>query len=130
LALAVEHPGHGVRGAQVATVPAKGVADLGDGAIGVVGGALDEDRGTTGAVPLVGHVFIYGALELAGALLDRAVDVVVRHVDRAGRVDRRAEARIGIGVAAAGFGRDGDFPDALGPHGGPARVRDRFLSLD
>ena len=94
LTLSVEHPGHRVRGAEVAAVPAEGVADLGDRAVGVVGRGLDEDRGAARAVSLVGHLLVFAALELAGALLDGAVDVVVRHVHRLGRVDRGAQARI------------------------------------
>jgi hypothetical protein len=48
LSLTVEHPGHRVAGAQVSAVAAEGMADLGDGPIGIVGGCLDEDGGPPG----------------------------------------------------------------------------------
>ena len=55
------------------------VAHLGDGARRVVGDRVDQQRDAAGAVALVHHFLIVDALELTGALLDRALDVLLRH---------------------------------------------------
>src|SRR5690606_2859769 len=117
---------HRSGGAEVAAVPAEGVADLGHGAVGIVGGGLDEDGGAAGAVALVGELLVAAALELARALLDGAVDVLVGHVDGLGRVDGRAKTRVAVRVTAAGLGGDGDLADDLGPGGGALGVGDRL----
>jgi hypothetical protein len=111
-------------------VAAERVADFGHGPVGVVGGGFDDEGHATGAIALVGHLFIGGAFELAGALLDGALDVVVGHVDRAGGVHRQAQARIPGRITAAGPRGDGDLADDLGPGRGAALVGHRFLALD
>src|SRR5882672_4123797 len=130
LPLAVEHPGHGIGRAQIAAVAAEGVADLRHGAVGIVGRCLDDHGGAAGAVALVDHFLEGDALQLAGALLDGAFDVVARHINCLGGIDGRAQSGVAAGVAAAGLGSHGDFPDVLGPVGSPARVGDRLLVLD
>jgi hypothetical protein len=52
---------------------------------------------------LVGELLIVRTLELTGALLDRALDVHVRHVGGLGLVDREAEARVASRIAAPAF---------------------------
>jgi len=95
---------HAAVGAHVAAVLGKGVAHVGDGAGAVVGEAIDHHRGAADAVALVADLDVVDTLELAGALLDRAVDVVGRHVDVLGLVDRQTQARVEAGVAAAHLG--------------------------
>jgi hypothetical protein len=79
---------------------------------------------------LVGQLLVGAALELAGALLDGALDVVVGHVDGFGRVDRRPQPGVTAGVAAAALGGHGDLADDFGPGGGAAGVGDGLLALD
>ena len=52
---------------------------LGDHAVAVVGQHVGDDRDAAGAVAFVDHFLELAAAELAGALLDRAIDVVVGH---------------------------------------------------
>jgi hypothetical protein len=129
-ALVVEHPRHRTTGAEVAVVAAEGVTHFGHGSIRVVGRGLDQDCGAAGPIALVRELLVLGALEFAGALLDGALDVLLRHVDRARAVHGQAQARVAVRVATAGAGRHGDFADDLGPHRRATRVRDRLLPLD
>ena len=64
-----------------------------------------------GAVGLVGDFFVDDAGQLAGAALDRLLDVVGGHVDFLGLRDDRAQARVHARVAAAVAGGDGQFLD-------------------
>src|SRR6185295_4950554 len=91
---------------------------------------LDEDGGPAGPVAFVGQLFVALALERAGALLDGAIDVVLRHVDRARRIHRQPEAGIAVRVPATGARGDGDLPDDLGPCRGAPGISDRLLALD
>jgi hypothetical protein len=102
----------------------------GHGAVQVVGRDLDQDGGAAGAVSLVRRLLIRHALEFASALLDGALDVVVRHVRRLGGVDGGTQAGIAVGVAAALTGRHGDLLDELGKQRAALGVGDRLLSLD
>ena len=111
VALLLEHPGDAVRFAEVAAVLAERVPHLADRAVLVVGQDLDHDRDAAGAVGLVGDLFVVDAGQLAGAALDRALDVVGRHVDRLGVGDDGAQARIAVGIAAAVARRDRQFLD-------------------
>src|SRR3546814_68002 len=63
---------------------------------------------------LVADLLVLDALQLAGGLLQRALDGVLGHVDRQALVDRRAQARVVGRLGAALAGRDGDFADDLG----------------
>src|SRR2546422_10332794 len=105
------HPRHGIRGAEIAAVTLEGVANLGDGAVGVVGGSFDEQGRAAGPVRLVGDLFVRHARELARSLLDGALDVVERHVLGFGGVDCGAEP----GVAGGGPGalRSGEHTAGL-----------------
>src|SRR5207253_2636540 len=127
---AVEHPRHGIRGAEIAAVTLEGVANLGDGAVGVVGGGFDEQGRAAGPVRLVGDLFVRHALELARSLLDGALDVVERHVLGFGGVDGGAEPGVAGGVAAVLLGGDRDLADQLGEQRAAPLVGDGFLPLD
>src|SRR3546814_13846859 len=63
---------------------------------------------------LVADLLVLDALQLAGRLLQRALDGVLGHVDRQALVDRRAQARVVGRLGAALAGRAGDFADDLG----------------
>jgi hypothetical protein len=95
--------------AEAAAVAGKGVADLGAGAVAVVGQGLDQDRDAAGAVALVEDRFDRGAVGPgAGAAVDRALDVFLRHRGFFGLLDRRRQRRVVVGVPAAVAGGDDD----------------------
>ena len=108
----------------------EGVADLGDGAVAVVGRALDEDaRPRPGRSPR-GDLLVGGAFELARALLDGALDVVGGHVHALGLLHRGAQAGIRDRVAAADAGGDGHLADDLGEDLPALGVERALLVLD
>src|SRR6266496_4069721 len=130
LPLAVEHPRDRIGGAEVAAVAREHVADFGDGAVGVVGGRLDQDRRAARAIPLVHHFLVRDPLELAGPLLDGALDVVPRHVLGFGGVDGGAEAGVAGRVAAPLLRGDRDLADDFGEGGAALLIGDGLLPLD
>src|SRR3546814_7953873 len=93
-------------GAQVAAELAERVAHVGHGAHLVVGQAVDDHRHAARRVALVADLLVLDALQLAGGLLQRALDGVLGHVDRQALVDRRAQARVVGRLGAALAGRD------------------------
>jgi len=94
-----------------------------DGAVRIVGRALDDEQGAVRAFALVGDFGNIGGV-LAGGALDGVLDVFLREVLGLGVVDRHAQGCVGLRVRAAAFGghRDGfgqlrkDFG-----HRGPSR---------
>ena len=80
------------------------VPDLGCGAVPVVGQRLDEDSDAFGPVALVRRPSRSRAVgALAGALRDRALDVVLRHRVRARLLDRVLEREVEPGSAPPSF---------------------------
>src|SRR5690606_39460256 len=73
---------------------------------------------------------VVGPRDLAGAALDGALDVVLRHVLRLRLVDGEGEAGVHLGVAAALAGRDHEVAREAGPHLRAPRVGDALLPLD
>ena len=106
------------------------VADLGDGAVAVVGRALDKDGDAARAVALELEVLVGRALELARALLDGAGDVVRGHVRALGLVDCGPQAGVGVGIAPADAGGDRHLTDDLGEELAPLGVEGALLVLD
>jgi hypothetical protein len=95
-----------------------------------VGQALHQDRHAAGAVALVGDVLVLSAAGfLAGAALDRAVDVLVRHRGLLGLLDRVEQRRVARRVTAAGPGRHLDVLDQLGEKLASLSVDHRLLVL-
>src|SRR5690606_24805080 len=125
-----EHEGDRALGAHVAAELAEGVAHVGDSAHAVVGEAVHDHGDAAGGVTLVAHLLVLDALELAGGLLDRALDHVLRHVGRQALVGGAAQARVAGRVAAAGPGRDGDLADELGEDLAAARVLGVLARVD
>ena len=101
LPLLAEEVGQRAGRGEVAAVLGEGGAYLAGRAVLVVGGDLDDDADAAGAVPFVEQFEVFHAGQLAGALLDRPVDVVGWHVGGFRLVDHRAQARIEFGIAAA-----------------------------
>src|SRR5262249_50411375 len=83
-----------------------------------------------GAVALVGDLFELLTLEVAGAALDGAFDVVLGHGDFAGLVDGIAELEVHGGIAAAVPRRDDDRPAQLAPQLAALGVDGSLFMLD
>ena len=70
---------------------------------------LYEDSNAAWSVALIGDLLIRIALAEASGALNRALDVVVRHVERSTFVHGQSEARIGCWVRSADTCGDGDL---------------------
>src|SRR5207249_11640455 len=101
-----------------------------DGAVAVVGGALHQDGHSAGAVALEGDVLVGHAFQLAGPLLDGALDVVGGHVHGLGLLDRGAQAGVRVGVTTAEAGGDRQLADDLGEDLAPLGIEGALLVLD
>ena len=82
-ALVLEEVADAAGGAEVAAADLEGLAEFAGRAVAVVGQDLAEDGDAAGAVALVQDLLVILGVELAGALLDRALDVVLRAAVRA-----------------------------------------------
>ena len=108
---------HRARRAKVAAILAERGAHIGCGAVAVVGQRLDDHGNAAGAIALIAHFFVI--LRIAAArLVDRALDIVLGHRLRLGRVDREAQAGVHVRIGHAHFRCDGDFAAELGKHRG------------
>ncbi|VTR69838.1 hypothetical protein DESC_780026 [Desulfosarcina cetonica] len=114
VALFIEHPGHTAVFPHVAAVFVEDMANLGHGAVLVVGQGFHQNGCSTGAVTFIGTLFVADPLELTGTLFDGPLDVILGHVFGLGRHHRRTQARIGIDIAAARTGSHGNFLDQFG----------------
>ena len=126
----LELPGDGAAARQLAAGLGEDRADLGGRAVAVVGRGLHEDRHAAGPVALVDDLLVLDLVAAAGRLLDRALDVVGRHVDRARLVDGQPEPVVGVGVTTAGTCGDRDLARDLREHGAALGVVDALLALD
>ena len=107
------------------------VADLRARAVAVVGRRRDEQRDAARAVALVEDgLQRLGVGALAGALGDRALDVVLGHRGVLGLLDGEPERRVGVGVPAPVLGGHRDGARELREELAAARVDDRLLVLD
>ena len=107
------------------------VAHVGGGAVAVVGQRLDDHRDALGAVALVDDRLERSRVRVrAGALRDRAVDVVLRHRVRPRLLDRVLEREVVRGVAAALLRRDDDRARELREELAALRVGGALLVLD
>ena len=92
----------------------EGVADLGAGAVAVVGQRLDQNGDAGRAVALVDDPFDRGTVGAgAGADVDRFLDLVLGHRGVSRLLHRRGQRRVAVDVAAAVAGGDGDRPRQL-----------------
>ena len=110
---ALEHPLDASGSAHVAAELLEDVADVGDGALGVVGEDTDHERDSVGSVAFIQSGLVGDAVEFAGALFDGAFDVVFGHLRVFGLVYEGAESGVHVGVATAVTGRHGDHAREL-----------------
>src|SRR5262249_43115411 len=126
----LELPGDRAGPRQLAAGLGEDRADLGRGPVAVVGRRLDEDRHAARAVALVDDLLELVRVPAAGRLVDGPLDVVRRHVHRAGLLDRQPEPVVGVGIAAALARRDADLARDLREEGAALRVVGALLALD
>ena len=89
-----------------------------------------QDGDSARTVALEDELLVGGALQLARALLDGALDVVGGHVHGLGLVHRGAQAGVRDGVTAADTGRDRHLADDLGEDLPALGVERALLVLD
>src|SRR4051812_13879340 len=116
---------------QIAAVLGEHVTHLGARAVAVVGQRLDEQRDAARPIALVEDgLERVGVRALAGALRDRALDVVLGHGGVLGLLDGERERRVAVDVAAALLRGDRDRARQLREQLAAAGVDDRLLVLD
>lgn len=130
LPLALEQVGHRTVGTQVAATLAEGMTNSCRGAVAVVGHALDHHRHAVGAVAFIGQLDHIVAAGSAGATGDGPVDDVAAHVGTQGLVQGQAQAWVGVGIAAALTGRDGQLTNPLGENLASLGILTLFAVLD
>jgi hypothetical protein len=70
------------------------------------------------------------AAQLTRAFFDGSLDVITRHGNGLGVIDRRAQSGVGRGVAAASASRESDLVRALGKDTAFDSIDLRFYVLD
>src|SRR5205085_4912496 len=130
VALLMEHPRHRATFAQVTAILGESVPDLADGAIPVIGRHIYEQSYTARSVALEHDLFVGGTRKLPRTALNCALDVVGGHVFGLGCSYGRAEARIALRVAPAGFGGHGNFLDQPGEYFAALGIERALLVFD
>ena len=110
--------------------PTRTVADVRHGARGVVRHGVDDQRHATRSIALVGRFLNVVPLELTGAVLDGALDVVPRQRLCPPRVDRQPQASVPRRIAPAELGGHRDFAYELREQDTTLGVRRRLVVLD
>src|SRR5260370_28549744 len=101
----MEHPGHGAGFAQVTAALGEDMSYFADGAVAIVSGDIDQQSHAARTVSFEGDLLVGRAGKLAGAALNRTLDVFRRHVLRLGGRDRDAQTRIAFRITAATISR-------------------------
>src|SRR5205823_11014382 len=96
VALLVKQVRDGAGRSHVAPVFTKRVANFADSAVAVISVDVEQNGDTAGAVALKRKLLKVDAGQFAGATLDGALDVVLRHVFRLGRENSSAYASIAL----------------------------------
>ena len=99
-------------------------------AVALVVAETFEQARAAHAVAFVAHFFVVGAIDAAAAAVDRALDVVFRHIGVSRLVDRQAQARIGDGVGTAHTGRHRDLLDQARPDFAALGIGGSLFMLD
>ncbi len=126
----LELPGDRARARELAAGLREDRPHLGGGPVAVVGRGLDEERDAARAVALVDDLLELLRLAAAGRLLDRPLDVVGGHVDRARLLDRQPKPVVRVRVAAALACCDADLAGDLREERAALGVVGALLALD
>src|SRR5689334_12342116 len=95
---------------EVAVVLRENSPDFRSRPVSIVRSRLYDDRHTAGRITFVrDFVELLAILCLAGAALDRPLDIVIGHALRSRRKNSAPQTGIGTRIAAAALRRDGDF---------------------
>ena len=130
LSFLFEHPGHGIRRAEVPAEAAHLAAHFGDGARGIVRHGFNEERHPARAVAFVCDLVVIDTFELTRALLHRSLDVLLRHRVRPSRFDRETQPRVARRIAAADFRGHRDLANELREQRAAFGVGGRLIVLD
>src|SRR6476646_234942 len=126
----MEHPSHGAGFGQVSAILAHEVPKFADNAVAVRGHRFNQHPHAAGAIALEGHFFVLFTFELAGAAHEGSLDIFVWHVLVLARKYRGAQTRIGIRIATADSGSDGNFADYSSKDATALRVGSRLLMFN
>src|SRR5215218_1716005 len=127
----LEDPGDGARLSEAAAVLGEGVANLGAGAVAIVGQRLDQHRDPGGPVALVDDPFDRRPVRPGtGADVDRFLDLVLRHRGVFRLLDGRRQSRVAGDVTAAIARGDGDRPRELAEELAAFRIGSALLVFD
>src|SRR2546425_5213153 len=129
-AFLLEEPLHRARFAELSTASGEGGTDLGHGPVAVVGRCLDHHRNPARGIALVDDALECRRVAAADGSVDRAPDVLARHVDVARAVDGEPKTEIPVRVAAAFLRGDHDLLGHLGEDHAALDVRGPLLALD
>src|SRR5262249_6381212 len=105
-------------------------SDVACGSIAIVGGALDHDRHAARPVSFICELFDVVGAGAAGTFFNGALNIVVGHALRFGSVDRLAQAKVGVDVAASQLGRHDDLARHLGVDHALLGINHSLLPLD
>jgi len=97
---------------QIAAALGERRAHFAGGPIAIVGQDFDDDRDAARSIAFVADLLVILALAAQG-FLDGALDIVLGHILRAGRDDRRAQPRIHRRIGCAELCRHRDFARQL-----------------
>src|SRR5690606_517082 len=112
-ALALEPVGDRAFGSKIAAILGECGAYVGGGAVAIVGQRFDDQGDAAGAIALIAHFLVILAAGSSG-LVDRALDIVLRHRLGLGVVDRQAQARVHVWIGRAHLGGHGYLAAELG----------------
>ena len=104
-----EHPVDRSVFSEVPPVLGEQVANVADRAVSVVSRHLNEDRHSAGGIALIARFFDPKTGEVAGALLDRTINVVAGNISGLRLVDGQPQPGIELLVATADAGGHGDL---------------------
>ena len=130
VAFLVKHPRNRTRLTHVAAVLCKDVPDFTHRAVPVVRNHIHQHGHAARGISFVHDFVKLAALELSRALLNGSLDIVRRHIDAFGVLDRFAQPRIAFRVAATDTRRDGDFLDELREHASTLCINGAFFVFD
>src|SRR5919201_2554315 len=130
LTLAGEHPAHAPGRPEISAGAGEQVANVAAGAVAVVRHGLDHDGDAVRAVSFEAKLLHLGAAEVARAALDRPLDVLLRHVDITGLLDRESQPVVTVWIPATFASRDRDLARHLGELLTFLRVGEGLLVLD
>src|ERR1700737_5365103 len=119
-----------MRRPEIAAESGELMPDLGDGGGGIVAQRRNEDRDAARSIAFVGDLGVVNSFQLARSLLDRTLDVFLRHRPGLRRVYRGTKSGIVRGIAAGELRRHRDLTNQLRELGAALGIGRRLVVLD